>query len=276
MRLPRRLRMIAPYLAFCLNRSATEGEIGLGECLKFLFQPSETKRGERYIESVSPDGEDLRIAVRGLSRPIYFPAEFSFAAFCATVSETLDAADWHHFTIPETSLESGQVVIDCGMAEGLFALRAAEAGCRVLGFEPLPRFQACLHRSFSGLEDVEVVPAAVGARPGTVALSRSEMGSKIGLDGDTTVPVVTLDDELERRGARMDYLKADVEGFEYEMLLGAERMIRRDRPKVAITVYHDENNLRQIRRFLEFCHPDYRFRAKGMALNGHAVMLHAW
>ena len=45
----------------------------------------------------------------------------------------------------------------------------------------------------------------------------------------------------------IDYLKADVEGFEIDLLEGARGLIARDAPRIAITVYHRANDWRAIR-----------------------------
>lgn len=58
---------------------------------------------------------------------------------------------------------------------------------------------------------------------------------------------VSLDDACAEHGVeRVDFLKLDVEGAELEVLRGAERAIRRWRPKLALSVYHRDRDLADI------------------------------
>ncbi|MGI8525058.1 MAG: FkbM family methyltransferase [Pseudolabrys sp.] len=68
---------------------------------------------------------------------------------------------------------------------------------------------------------------------------------------------VSLDHYLE--GERVTFLKADVEGMEMALLKGAETMIRRDRPKLAICVYHYPSDLPDIANRLAAWVPEYKF-----------------
>ena len=60
------------------------------------------------------------------------------------------------------------------------------------------------------------------------------MSSHATADGNITVPSARLDDELEK----LTLLKMDIEGFEAKALEGASRLIRTQRPRIAVCVYH--------------------------------------
>ena len=57
----------------------------------------------------------------------------------------------------------------------------------------------------------------------------------------------------------IDLLKLDVEGAEAEALVGAERLIRRDRPALAVSLYHRTEDLFALPAMLREMCPDYRF-----------------
>jgi hypothetical protein len=61
-----------------------------------------------------------------------------------------------------------------------------------------------------------------------------------GSSGVETVPVTTIDAEVERLGLRIGLLKADVEGVELAVLRGAKQTLLRDRPELNIAIYHNE------------------------------------
>jgi hypothetical protein len=72
----------------------------------------------------------------------------------------------------------------------------------------------------------------------------------------------------------VNFIKADIEGLEMDMLHGAMKIIRRDRPRIAITVYHEQNDWREVKNFILSLVPDYRWQLKGMMSWGKPLMLH--
>lgn len=133
------------------------------------------------------------------------------------------------------------VVLDIGANVGKWteALLARVPRARVFLFEPSPACRAEIARR--GLPNAEIVPAAVGAEPGTATLHFSHP-----TDGTAslhprrdsyfqekryetaTVDVVTIDGFLAARGlAFVDFLKMDIEGHELEALMGAREALRR-------------------------------------------------
>lgn len=134
-------------------------------------------------------------------------------------------------------------VIDVGANRGQFALIARQRwpAARLVCFEPLPEPVAVLRRVLSGNTGVEVVQAAVGARRGiaTIHVSRHDDASSLlpitdrqsetfpGTQEIAAMEVRTtsLDDHLGGRVARPALLKLDVQGFELEVLRGAEGIL---------------------------------------------------
>jgi FkbM family methyltransferase len=133
----------------------------------------------------------------------------------------------------------GGVCIDAGGNFGQFASYLA----RVVGpegmvhsFEPL----AYNRRVFTNvmrrmrLDNVTLHPFAVGARRGTTHIAvmhRNTGEAHVDETAGEVVEVVTLDD-WGISLSRLDFLKIDVEGFELEVLRGAERLLSRFRPAV--------------------------------------------
>ena len=83
--------------------------------------------------------------------------------------------------------------------------------------------------------------------------------------GDVEVEVTTLDDDIAEP---LTMIKADIEGSEYKALLGAARHIREDRPKLLISVYHNNEDLWRIPRLIDSLSSGYTFslRHKGSPL----------
>jgi len=142
-------------------------------------------------------------------------------------------------------LQPGDVFIDVGANIGYFSLLAANLvgkSGKVIAFEPLPPLVEQIKRS----ADVNVhnwltvVPKALGDRPGCMELAISDINiggsSLVSADSDkrtVSVDVSTLDAELAAV-KKVDLIKVDVEGFEYEMLQGARQVLSDFKPAVIL------------------------------------------
>jgi FkbM family methyltransferase len=82
--------------------------------------------------------------------------------------------------------------------------------------------------------------------------SASAITNRIG----ESISVVTLDKELENEP--ISFIKMDLEGWEMNALRGAETIIRNNKPKLAIAVYHSAKDFREIPQFLLKINPRYR------------------
>jgi len=80
-------------------------------------------------------------------------------------------------------------------------------------------------------------------------------GSKVG-GGESTVECVTLDSVISEAPS---YVKFDIEGFEPEALAGARQIIARDRPGLAVCVYHVQDHLWKLPLLIHSLNPHYRF-----------------
>lgn len=152
------------------------------------------------------------------------------------------AAATEHMSVP---LTTPGTVIDVGASHGQFALIAnlRWPQARIIAFEPLPDAGAQLKQLLG--EHVDLRPFAVGAHPGraTLRISRADDSSsllQIGRRQIETFPgteevdsldvqVVALADELGRSLSRDWLLKIDVQGYELEVLRGAEPILGRVR-----------------------------------------------
>jgi hypothetical protein len=133
-----------------------------------------------------------------------------------------------------------------------------------------------MNKTFEGNARVEVVPVALSDADGTAFLSDSGIVSSLSDNSSgTPVRVTTLDRFLQ--GRAVNYIKADLEGYELEMLKGACDTIRTYGPKLAITTYHRGDHAEAIESYLRSLNGRYRIKVKGVEERvGAPVMLHAW
>lgn len=156
---------------------------------------------------------------------------------------------------------------------------AGDAIGGVVAYEPDPRNFERLERYVASLpaawrERIECRQAAVGAEAGTISFEPSGMpGTIMTGAGSVTVPVVRLDDEFA--GRQVDYLKYDVEGFEWEALAGGLATIARCQPALGLSIYHKPDDLFRLPlRAMELC-PGHRFHMRAHDDDGIDFILYA-
>jgi FkbM family methyltransferase len=133
-------------------------------------------------------------------------------------------------------------VVDVGANIGVytrFLARLVGPDGHVYAFEPAPANYARLQASTNRLGNVTALPVALGEGNGTVALFLSQdlnvdhrtydsRDGRVRLD----VPLVQLDDYFPA-GAKIDFMKIDVQGHEYSVLRGAVRVLK-ENPSITI------------------------------------------
>ena len=133
-----------------------------------------------------------------------------------------------------------------------------------------------MKKTFAQFDNVELLQCGVGHKSMSVHMTDDEINSRISLTGGVEIKIETIDSLFLDRDIPVSFIKADVEGFEFPAILGAENTIRKNRPKIALTVYHDTNHFIEIREFLKNIHGDYSFRTRGLAANGNPMLLQAF
>jgi FkbM family methyltransferase len=179
---------------------------------------------------------------------------------------------------------AGGLLVDVGAARGILSAMfcLARDGNRAVAFEPAPAQarDAANLAGMNGLDDrMQVRPAAVGAASRVLQAAVDAMGLidfSIPAGADTfEVEMTTLDDEVRRTGTVPDIVKIDVEGFEGDVLLGAQALLRDHKPLLFLEMHLDLLERRgvdsnAIVRMLEGF--GYRFeRCDGRPLDARAV-----
>jgi FkbM family methyltransferase len=190
-------------------------------------------------------------------------------------------------------VDEGDVVVDVGANVGTFTLKAwketGEKG-KIFAFEPESRNYKRLCRNLRINRCANVVPinAAVSDFNGTADFYVKEVSLQNTLLPETTltidthtvtvvkVPVRTVSSVLEDFGMdRIDFLKVDAEGAEFEVLRGVEKLMSdRKIGKVSVATYHSKEQTKIISDFLKNLGYQVRvFRNEGL---GHFHLEHVY
>lgn len=72
------------------------------------------------------------------------------------------------------------------------------------------------------------------------------------------------------------FLKADIESYEYQMLLGAEKSIRKFKPLLAVCIYHNAVDFYSIPILVKQILPEYRLAIRHHKDTLGETVLYAW
>jgi hypothetical protein len=73
---------------------------------------------------------------------------------------------------------------------------------------------------------------------------------------------------------KITYLKMDIEGGEFHALKGAEKTILRDKPKLAISIYHSHDDMIRIPEYIHDLLPEYKLYVRQHSIF-HETVLYA-
>jgi FkbM family methyltransferase len=152
-------------------------------------------------------------------------------------------------------LRPGAVFVDVGANEGYFSVAAAKQcapGGRVIAVEPQPRCRRVIERNWdlNGIDFAELAACAVSDRRGSTVMflhpatntgaTSTIRSSRLG-GRRVTVECLTLSAVFERhRIGRADLVKVDIEGGEYEAVLGSPELFVPSRLGAVALEYHPE------------------------------------
>lgn len=249
-----------------------------------LFSPRMYDVANEKATLISKDEKYNYYRIKGHEDTFIYPISAPFYSFAMVMTEARPQ-HWHYYEIPQTAVVPGDVVVDCGSAEGFFAFKHQHTASRIFVMEPLPLFIDSLQELFRQKDNVEIMPLAAGdtCQKAYINFTSDDtiLNGTIGQDGHDgeaiEVDVVTLDSLFAEKGIKIDYLKADIEGFEENMIRGALETIRESKPKIAITTYHEGQDYEKLIELIKGVVPEYNYLVKGIHyLSGNPVMLHMW
>lgn len=90
--------------------------------------------------------------------------------------------------------------------------------------------------------------------------------------GDSIVEVDNID---SLKDITPTFIKMDVEGSEYQALVGAKNTIRRSHPRLAICVYHKLEDIWEIPLLIQSIDPDYVFYLRHYSFADNETVLYA-
>jgi len=169
--------------------------------------------------------------------------------------------------------------IDCGAYTGDTLQTAKKKGIAmeaIAAFEPDLANYAKLVAVVRDLKPklAFTAPCGVFGSSSQVSFSAGDgTGSAISAGGTSTIQCVTLDEVM--LGFHPNLIKMDIEGAEYDALLGGAKLIEQDRPGLAICVYHTPDHIWQIPKLVRKWDLGYRLHLLNHAHHGFETVMYA-
>lgn len=135
----------------------------------------------------------------------------------------------HSYIDDKFFVEEGSILVDCGAAEGIFSLDNLDKCKRIFLIEPDKMWLKSLNKTFEDYKDkVTIIDKFVS--------------------DETNEYNITIDELLkEYTSEEKVFIKADIEGFESKMILGAKKSINRfNNIKISACLYHNDADLDKI------------------------------
>jgi FkbM family methyltransferase len=166
----------------------------------------------------------------------------------------------------DVTVKQGDVVFDAGAWIGDFSAYAANKGAEVYAFEPVRDTHQwlCKTNEING-NKFHPVNKGLSNQEGEVIISISSTNSggnsivRGNTDKGEAIQITTIDKFVEsNKIERVDFIKADIEGAERDMLRGATNVLKTFAPKLAICTYHLPDDPEVLEQIIKEANPKYK------------------
>jgi FkbM family methyltransferase len=149
---------------------------------------------------------------------------------------------------------------------------------KIYAFEPdKDNFEKCMkkfEKEKENLPETVILPYGTWNCETELHFDATADGCSHICDGDTVIKTATIDDVVSKQD-RVTFIKMDVEGAELESLQGAQEIIKRDKPKLAICIYHKPEDMLTLPLYIKSLVPEYRFYLRSYSNAENEMVLYA-
>lgn len=180
-------------------------------------------------------------------------------------AKLIGISGWQYFDV--FSPKEAEVFVNAGAFQGEtdidFAKWTNNSYKKIYAFEPIKDDVDICHKVYeeNNIERIELLCKGTWSETGVLHFStRANSQGSIDESGDTKIEVTRIDDAVESE--KVTFIKMDIEGAELRALQGARESIIRDKPRMAICIYHKPVDLYEIPQYLLSLVPEYRFKVR--------------
>lgn len=198
--------------------------------------------------------------------------------------EKVRSHDPQYFEKEIINLGNDEVFVDCGAFNGDTAAdfirelkeRGIDSYNSIISFEPdEENFKVMRER---GLPNHKCIMKGASDKAQTIKFSTSSFssGKMNGFaddNGEASIETDSIDNVLN--GGKATFIKMDIEGSELAALHGAEKTIKKYKPKLAICIYHKREDLFKIPLYILSLAPDYKLYMRSYSNATFELVLYA-
>ncbi len=195
---------------------------------------------------------------------LYLDGHINLPAFPMLAEWERSDAENQYFPDDIIALNDKEVFVDCGAYTGDTLedfSRRVQGFKRYYALEPDERRCHDIYEVINKIGGENVVYYKVGAwdKKDTLYFSQDKAcGEVVGdvVGGEMCITVDSIDNIVDKED-KVTFVKMDIEGVELPALRGAESVIKRDKPTLAICVYHKREDLITIPQYIKELVPEY-------------------
>ena len=159
--------------------------------------------------------------------------------FASEAYTTQGNVDWGSEALLYKLLQGKGVFLDIGANIGYYSVYMTPKAGRIYSFEPDPRVYEMLKKNVKDRSNISIVSKAVGKENATGNFTLESDGevSHLSRNADNTaneisVDIITIDSFVEENHLEVEAIKIDAEGFDFDVIIGAEHTLQSQRPIV--------------------------------------------
>ena len=179
----------------------------------------------------------------------------------------------------DITIKPADIVIDAGAWIGDFSAYACKKGAHAYAFEPAPKTIELLKKTIEfnkgNSGSITIVPYGLAEKESTMNFFENSDNNNTGGNNFTTekskntlqLQITTIDDWVKKNKIKkIDFIKADIEGFERHMLHGATKTLHDLAPTLSLCTYHFPEDPELLSQIILEANPNYTIIQRKMKL----------
>jgi len=212
-----------------------------------------------------------------------FDACMNYRAYRTRIPNHLFSETDQYFVEGIVSLSNNEVFVDCGAFIGDTIQQVVDLARKkritdysIIAFEPSRRNVRLIQKFFKNNNNMVLIDKGISDCEKKVYFeeggSRSRITNK-NIGKDNYIETTSLDSISQCQNAT--FIKMDIEGAELSALQGAKNIIQRNRPKLAICIYHSNEDMVTIPQYIHSLVPEYKLYVRHHSRGAIETVLYA-
>lgn len=262
----------------------------IGMNRKILCTPSEMDAAQAFIDHNEKRIEQMLVLLEDEKSRDVWKSVMQCRAKGRPVPKSLWSDKDQYFPREIIRFGPNEVFVDGGAFIGdtiqhllNFSKRRGGSIKKIIAFEPDKENIRALNKNFGkdsrvkvigkGLSDDDKVLSFASDGPNGYFFSNDTCEKETVQDKIVQIPCTSIDNCKDCEEAT--FVKMDIEGAEMDALIGGEKTIRRNHPKLAICIYHSLEDMVRIIEYIHDTYPEYKLYVRQHMANEIETVLYA-